>query len=202
MPAPHRFVAAALLAIVCCSSVARAQTIGPPPLGGGQTPFGGAALHPPVPPPANEFPAGHSCQESVFLDGQLFDDPSLSDPGRPGLQPPSLPPGTRDGIFQKATFLGTWLPQPENGDLGASDLEASIVFGFPFPHRNAPLLITPSFGVHYLEGPTIPDLPPRLYDAAIEWRHMRQLTPRLAMDVAVTTGYYSDFEQSSGQVSL
>lgn len=200
MPAPHRFVAAALLATVCSRTVARAQTIGPPPLGGGPTPYGGAALHSPVSllPPANEFPAGYSFQESAYLDGQLFDDPSLSAPARPGLQPPPLPPGTREGIFQKATLLGTWLPQPETGDLGSSALEASVVFGFPFPHRNAPLVITPSFGVHYLDGPTTPDLPPRLYDAGIEWRHMRQLTPRLGMDVAVTTGYYSDFEQSNG----
>jgi hypothetical protein len=111
---------------------------------------------------------------------------------------PRLPPGTRNGIFQKLKVMGTWIAQPEEGDLGFTDLETSIVLGFPFPVRTAPLLVTPRFGVHYLQGPATPDLPARLYDSAIEFRHMRQLNDRWAMDVAVTTGYYSDHQRDNG----
>ncbi len=110
----------------------------------------------------------------------------------------SPPPGTRNGVFQKLQFSGTWIPALEEGDLGWSDLDAWVVLGFPFPRRETPLVVTPGFAVHYLDGPTAPDLPPRLYDAWVEWRHLRQLSEAWAMDVSVTTGYYSDFEADDG----
>ena len=110
---------------------------------------------------------------------------------------PTLPPGARAGFFQKLGFTGTWISQPGGDDLGYTDLDAWIVLALPFPTVDAPLLITPSFGVHYLDGPSSPVLPTKLYDASIEWRHLRRLNNRWAMDIAVTTGYYSDFEQSS-----
>jgi hypothetical protein len=108
---------------------------------------------------------------------------------------PELPPGARNGVFQKIYFAGTWLPRFEDDGLGVSTLDTGIVFGFPFFRRDAPLLVTPQFAVRYLEGTTTPDLPARLYDSAVEFRHMRKFGQGpWAMDVAVTTGYYSDFE--------
>ena len=62
---------------------------------------------------------------------------------------PQLPPGTRNGVFQKLLFSGTWLPQLEDDSLGWGDLEAGVVFGFPFFRRDTPLLITPRYGVHF-----------------------------------------------------
>ena len=105
------------------------------------------------------------------------------------------PSGTRNGVFQKLQFSGTWIPE---GGLGWSDLDAWVVLGFPFPERETPLVVTPGFAVRYLDGPVAPDLPPRLYDAWVEWRHLRQLTETWAMDVSVTTGVYSDFEADHG----
>jgi hypothetical protein len=113
---------------------------------------------------------------------------------------PQLPPGARDGIFQKIYFTGTWLPRLEDDSLGWGDLESGVVFGFPFLRRDTPLLVTPWFGVHYLDGPDNPDLPPRVYDAAVEFRHLRKFGDGpWAMDVAVTTGYYSDFEHGAAE---
>lgn len=107
-----------------------------------------------------------------------------------------LPPGTRDGIFQKVLFTGTWLPQLEDDSLGWGDLEAGVVFGFPFFRRDTPLIITPRYGAHFIEGAEGFDLPDIVYDASFEFRHMRKFGGGpWAMDVAVTLGHYSDYEE-------
>ncbi len=112
---------------------------------------------------------------------------------------PQVPPGARNGIFQKLFFTGTWLPQLDGDNLGWGDLETGIVFGFPFFRRDTPLLITPQFGVHFLDAPVGADLPDRVYDSSFEFRHLRKFGGGpWAMDVAVTLGYYSDFEQGNG----
>ncbi|HMO87107.1 MAG TPA: DUF6268 family outer membrane beta-barrel protein [Lacipirellulaceae bacterium] len=114
---------------------------------------------------------------------------------------PQLPPGAREGVFQKIYFTGSWLPplSDEPDSLGFGDLETGVVFGFPFFRRDAPLLVTPQFGVHFLDNVGPLDLPTTLYDAAVEFRHMRRFgAGPWAMDVAATVGYYSDYEQGSG----
>jgi hypothetical protein len=108
---------------------------------------------------------------------------------------PQLPPGTRNGVFQKLLFTGTWMPQLEDDSLGMSDLEAGIVLGFPFFRRDTPLLITPRYAVHFFEGAENFDIPDQVYDASFEFRHMRKFGDGpWAMDVAVTLGHYSDYE--------
>lgn len=110
-----------------------------------------------------------------------------------------LPPGARDGIFQKIFFTGTWLPRmsDEPDTLGMGDLEAGLVFGFPFFRRDTPLLITPYFATHFLENAAALDIPSTLYDASVDFRHLRKFGDGpWAMDVGVGVGYYSDFEQS------
>lgn len=108
-----------------------------------------------------------------------------------------VPPGFRNGIFQKLFFTGTWLPQLDDDSMGFSELETGIVFGVPFFRVTAPLLITPRFAVHYLDGPTAPDLPARVFDAEVSFRHLRKFgNGPWAMNAAVTLGHYSDFESS------
>jgi hypothetical protein len=112
-----------------------------------------------------------------------------------------LPPGARDGIFQKIYFTGTWLPplSEEPDSLGFGDLEAGVVFGFPFLRRDTPLLVTPQIGTHLLDNAGTLDIPTTLYDASVEFRHLRKFgAGPWAMDAAVNVGYYSDFEQDSG----
>jgi hypothetical protein len=112
-----------------------------------------------------------------------------------------LPPGARDGIFQKIYFTGTWLPpmSEEPDSLGFGDLETGVVFGFPMLRRDTPLLVTPQFGVHLLDNAGALDIPTTLYDSAVEFRHLRKFgNGPWAMDAAVTVGYYSDLEQGSG----
>lgn len=113
-----------------------------------------------------------------------------------------LPPGARDGIFQKFYLNGTYLPalsdQPDT--LGFGELDTGIVFGFPFMRRDTPLLVTPQFGTHFLDNAGPLDIPSTLYDSAVEFRHLRKFGGGpFAMDVSTTVGYYSDFDQAASQ---
>ena len=110
-------------------------------------------------------------------------------------QQSSLPPGVRAGVFQKLQFSGTWIPQLEDDSLGIIDGEAGVVFGLPFPRPMTPLLITPRFAIHSFDGPVVPDLPGQVYDAELEFRHLRRFGEGpWAMSAAVTLGQYSDFD--------
>lgn len=103
-----------------------------------------------------------------------------------------LPPGTRDGFFQKANLFATWMPQLEEDSVGVTGFDMNLVFGMPFPKRESPLLITPAYRVRFLDGPNFVDVPPRVHDAEVDFHHFRQLTDRWLFDGAVTLGMYAD----------
>ena len=105
----------------------------------------------------------------------------------------------RPGVFQKLLFEGSWLPRNGDNGFGFDALELKTVLGLPCPTREYPLLITPGFAVHYLDGPAAVALPSRLYDAYVEFRWLGHLTPRLGFDIAVTPGEASDFRQNDSQ---
>jgi hypothetical protein len=132
-------------------------------------------------------------EETIAPENQLTPEPESD-----------LPPGARAGVFQKIYFTGTWLPRmsDEVDTLGMGDLETGVVLGFPFMRRDTPLLVMPSFGTHLLENAAALDIPSTLYDATVDFRHLRKFegTP-WAMDVSVGVGYYSDFEQSYGNAT-
>jgi len=107
-------------------------------------------------------------------------------------------PQGKPGILQEISVSETWLPRGESG-FGINDLTTQAVFGFPLPTRESPLLLTPAYGVHYLDGPSVNDLPAHLHDASIEIRHMRKLTPTLGLDLAIAPGWHGDFQSGSGK---
>ncbi|MEQ8210941.1 MAG: DUF6268 family outer membrane beta-barrel protein [Lacipirellulaceae bacterium] len=119
-------------------------------------------------------------------------------------QATQLPPGVRKGLFQKFRMTGTWAPtlSDEPDTLGVTDFDASVVLGIPFMTIQSPLLITPRFGIHFFENAASNDLPNRVYDVATEFRHLRKFGDGpWAMDAAVSVGYYSDFDQDSGDAT-
>ena len=73
-------------------------------------------------------------------------------------------------MFQKALFDAAWLPRFGPDGFGMTDLQLQAVFGLPCPTRASPLLISPAYGVHFLNGPAWLGLPPQVYDAYIEFR--------------------------------
>jgi hypothetical protein len=102
-------------------------------------------------------------------------------------------------VFQKLFFHSTWLDSGTRGGFGLVQLELATVLAFPLPSRRWPLTVTPEFVVNYLDGPAALDLPPRVYDAGVEFRWWRRLAPRFGVDLAVAPGVFSDFEQSADE---
>ncbi len=128
----------------------------------------------------------------------------LQMPGELGVAPatapqsePQLPPGVRGGVFQKLLFDATWLAPGGRDGMGMNDLQLQSIFALPCPTIDSPLLITPGFAVHYLQGPSRVDLPPRLHEGYVQFRWLSQLNPRLGLDLAITPGVYSDFQQEA-----
>ncbi len=83
--------------------------------------------------------------------------------------------------------------------LSVNDVETSATFAFPFFGSNAPLLITPGFGMHFFGGPQtgppdFADLPARTYDAYLDAGWHPQITPWLAANLGVRGGAYTDFD--------
>ena len=101
---------------------------------------------------------------------------------------------------KRRSSRASWLPRGGAGGDGFEfdSLELKTVLGLPCPTRAFPLLITPGFAVHFLNGPNSVALPPEVYDAYTEFRWLGHLTPRWGFDVAVTPGVASDFRQDSG----
>jgi hypothetical protein len=103
----------------------------------------------------------------------------------------------RDGVFQRLTLDGTWIPAGGITGLGFTDVALATTLAVPCSSREWPLLIVPQFAVHYLTpGPGV-DLPPRLYDAAIEFRWLPKVADGLRLDISATPGVYRDFDQST-----
>jgi Domain of unknown function (DUF6268) len=110
----------------------------------------------------------------------------------PSLRASLTPPDARDGVFQKAKFTGTWLPQLDDDNLGWTDLRSEVVLGLPFFTRENPIIITPSYELHFLDRPDDFDLPPRLHDLAIDFHIFRVFDNRWIFDFAVTPGVFAD----------
>ncbi|MBU4398849.1 MAG: hypothetical protein KKE86_05870 [Planctomycetes bacterium] len=128
----------------------------------------------------------------------------LQMPGELGVAPatapqsePQLPPGVRGGVFQKLLFDAAWLAPGGNDGMGMNDLQLQSIFALPCPTIDSPLLITPGFAVHYLQGPRRVDLPPRLHEGYVQFRWLSQLNSKLGLDLAITPGVYSDFRQEA-----
>jgi hypothetical protein len=129
-------------------------------------------------------------------------DPYIEDPlspyGEPELEPArqKLSP-YKSGFFQKLSISGTWLANGSNpDDLGINEIESYVTVAVPFPIREWPLLITPAFNIRLLTGPSVTDLPPRLYETYVDFMWVPQFLPRLKGLLAVTPSYYSDFQRS------
>lgn len=121
-------------------------------------------------------------------------DPPVPTPADQENEPPN---DYRKGFFQKLLFTGAWFPKGGEQGLGVSEMELQGWFALPCPTAKSPLFLIPGFGVHYLDGPTAPDLPPRLYDSYFELRWMSMLGEHLGAELSVRPGVFGDFEHDS-----
>lgn len=164
-----------------------AAPINAAPIGSGtlETPSAGVLQATPI--YAETINAGNPITDSA-----LYDDFITGEMSTCGVK---RIPDYKSGFFQKIRFTGTWIPSFDETDVGFSDLEALAMFAAPLPTTDWPLLMTPKFMVRYLDGPSSPDLPARLYDTSIEFRWLPKLTDRLRLALAIEPGVHTDFEK-------
>lgn len=143
----------------------------------------------PLSPPAQWLQSTVPATESILFDSDRSSAAETAD----------MPADARDGFFQKLLFSGTWLAGGGRDGLGISTLDAQAVFAAPCPTRQWPLLISPEFAAHYLDGPELVDVPPRVYDAFADFRWLPKLSDRFRADLSLQFGAFSDFEQGSDE---
>lgn len=159
-----------------------------------------------APPPAYGPPA-------VTLDGSIQPvHPSWDPYAAPGAQAaPLYPPGgylqpgglSEDPwyLLHEMRFDYTWVAGDgsEEDRLGINRLAAAVSAAFPFLWNPSPLVVTPGFAINYLDGPDTPPapapLPPRLFDAYLEFAWKPAITSWLSADLATQVGVYSDFRK-------
>ncbi len=152
------------------------------------TPPGGNRLA--MVPPSGDNSSYFADPRNPVMPPEVLDEPDSKEPFR-GPKPPQA----KDGMLQWTTVRrATLLPGNRATGLGITDLTWQTIIGIPLPSREKPLLITPYFGVHWLAGPQPVDMPAELYDVSLEFRILRQVTPRLGVDYAVAPSIYSDFQ--------
>lgn len=177
--------------------------VGPPPA------FDPYATGAPAGPPPAAVPYNYTAPPTSF--------PEQSSPLYPNGLPFQAQPGTpvfqgQDSYFaktqkflQELSFEYTFLYGDHNdpADLEINRAELSSTFAIPmFYNIETPLLVTPGFAANWLGGPASnpaavprgPDLPPRVYDAYLDFAWYPKVTPWLGGELGFRTGVYSDFD--------
>lgn len=114
-------------------------------------------------------------------------------------RPSYIPEGAKTGIFQQSLFRTTYLPRIGDNGFGMTSLNKQFTFALPPFISGSPILLTPSYTTHFLDGPGPIDVPPHLIDGELEFRYMKQATPRLGIDLAVAPSFFSDGHNMSSQ---
>jgi hypothetical protein len=105
-------------------------------------------------------------------------------------------------FLQELSFEYTFLygQQSDPSDFGLNRVELSSTFAFPmFYNIETPLLVTPGFAFNFLQGPLStapgnPDLPPRVYDAYLDFAWYPRPYEWLGGELGFRTGVWTDFE--------
>ncbi len=64
--------------------------------------------------------------------------------------------------LRQRTFEAAWIPRRPGDEIGMTDLKWAATLSLPPAADEAPLTVTPSFAVHYLDRSGNSDLPPRV----------------------------------------
>ncbi len=127
-----------------------------------------------------------------------FLDPAVDHAGETAAQvvlPPREEPAS-EGPWQQARWITTWV---SGSDPGLLEQKWDSTWAFPTLSRDYPLVITPGFRWVFFTGPNTPHLPARAFDLTLDFRWICPLGENWMLDVAVTPGLHSDFEQETSQ---
>jgi len=108
----------------------------------------------------------------------------------------------KSGVFQKLSFSVGWLNGDKPNGYALTELDLFATFAAPFPTREWPLLLTPTFNVRQLDGPQTIDLPAQVYEAFVDFTWLPKIRPRWLGILSVAPSVYSDLERSSGAFRL
>jgi len=106
-------------------------------------------------------------------------------------------------FLQEVRLRGAWLAGGTSADdMGVVDADLSATFAVPWVYNQAPFLITPGYSMHFFDGPIAPvtvppalgpDMPPRTYDAFLDFGWQPQINQWFGVNVGARVGVYSDF---------
>jgi hypothetical protein len=100
----------------------------------------------------------------------------------------------KNGFFQKLSLAADWLGNSSDpADLGITEIEVFGQFGLPAPIREWPLLITKGINLTMIDGPTVTDLPPRLYYAYADFMWLPQIVKGYTLLLSVVPSEFGDF---------
>ena len=117
-----------------------------------------------------------------LLEGTLFAPPQKLNP-------------YKDGFFQKLSLSAAWMGNSSDpSDLGLTEVETFAQVGLPAPIIQWPLLITPGFNLTLIDGPTVTDLPPRLYLAYVDFMWLPQIVRGYTLLISVVPSVFGDFD--------
>lgn len=102
---------------------------------------------------------------------------------------------SKDGFFQKLYIAETYVPREGTDGLGQNDVEVALSVALPLPTRRHPVVITPGFTTHFLDGPANTDLPPQLYDAYVAFNWYPRFSQNWGAIISITPTVQSDFEK-------
>ena len=108
----------------------------------------------------------------------------------------------RQGFLQRFQFSGGWIDRAGKDGLGISSLDTSLTVAIPLGSVENLLLITPAFGVDYLDGPANVDMPPRLYNTGLDVMWRKQFNDRWGTMLAVRPGVASDLQTSQDAIRI
>lgn len=137
--------------------------------------------------------------------GYALDEPSLYEEMPPpapwlSLRPSYLHRDSKSGSLQEALGRATYLPRLSNASgFGMTDLTKSVTLALPPFIAGSPILFTPAYTLHLLDGPGSIDLPGQVHTIDLQFGYMKQVTPRLGMDLSLGPSYYGDFANDSSQ---
>lgn len=113
------------------------------------------------------------------------------------LRPTYIPPGAKSGIFQQSLGRATYLPRFGADGFGMTSLSHQFTFALPPFIKGSPILFTPTFTAHFTDGPGQAPVPSELRDYELEFRYLKQATPRLGIDLAIAPSYFGDLNNDS-----
>ncbi len=110
-----------------------------------------------------------------------------------GATGPLTTNGAKDGVLQQLAFIKNVMPKFDPNGLGFMDLLVKGMLAFPTTSRESPLLISPGFAAHFLDGPSGSPVPAQLFESWTEIRWLRPIGSKWMFDFGFTPGIYGDY---------